>query len=313
MNGECAKMTQLKEPFGNLLINLESSPIIFDYISNGIVITDQHSTILYTNPTYTKITGYSKEEVLGKNPGILHSGRHGKSFYEDMWKEISKHGFWNGEIWNRRKSGEIYPEFLTISKINQVNTNNVLYIGIFADISFLKKDISKKLHLAFYDPLTELPNRVLYLDRVNKSLEGAKEGGKKTVVVFYMDLDKFKQVNDTYGHCVGDKLLKMVGERLAAITRAGDTIARIGGDEFAAILASNFDKQSVNDFSKRILHEIEKPFLIDGHDINISISIGISFYPDDAEDMEKLLIEADKAMYIAKKTGSKIEFYNTIA
>ncbi|NNM58539.1 MAG: diguanylate cyclase [Legionellales bacterium] len=303
-------MNQEKHMHGSLLINLESEHIVFDYISNGIAITDEHSMILYTNPAFTRITGYTKEEMKGKNPGVLHSGRHEKHFYEEMWDEILKKGFWNGEIWNRRKSGEIYPEFLTISKINQNGANGILYIAIFADISFLKKDISQKLHLAFYDPLTELPNRTLYLDRINKNIETIKNGSEKKFSVFYMDLDKFKQVNDTYGHCVGDKLLKMVGERLASSIRTGDTVARMGGDEFAAIVMLNVDPHSMLSFSRRIIDTIEKPFIIDGHHINISISIGISSYPDDSRNVEALLVSADKAMYIAKKTGTKIEFSN---
>lgn len=308
--GNYSKMTQEKNLKNNLLIDLNSPSTIFNYINNGITVTDDNSTILYTNPAFTKITGYTAEEVKGKNPGMLHSGQHDKHFYEQMWQSIIDHGFWEGEIWNRRKTGEIFPEFLTISKVNQFSSDKPLYIAIFSDISFLKKDIEKKLHLAFYDPLTELPNRALYLDRVNKSVQQTNNSTEKNLAVFYMDLDKFKPVNDAYGHCVGDELLKMVGQRLAAITRAEDTIARIGGDEFAVILTFHGDKKFVSDFSKRIINSIEEPFLIDGNTINISISIGISFYPYDTDNIDTLLINADKAMYVAKKKGSKIEYYN---
>lgn len=302
-------MKDEKKTPNNLFIELESEHVIFDSISNGITITDPHSTILYTNPAFTKITGYSKEEVLGKNPGMLHSGRHKRSFYEAMWEAISTKGFWEGEIWNRRKSGQIFPEYLTISKINQNDENKFYYIAIFSDITYLKKDISKKLHLAFYDPLTELPNRALYLDRINQQIEQGEKDKNKTMAICYMDLDKFKQVNDTYGHCVGDKLLKKVGQRLASRVKSGDTIARIGGDEFAAILTIEGNKEAVNDLSKEIVSDIEAPFLIEGHDIHISISIGITFYPH-TKDVETLLVQADKAMYLAKKSGSKIEFYD---
>ena len=295
----------------NILINLNSDQNIFDYVSNGITITDKHSKIIYINPAFSKITGYTREEIIGKNPGALHSGRHGKPFYDDMWQQITSKGFWNGEIWNRRKSGEIYPEFLTISKIQQDNSNNFFYVGIFADISFLKKDIARKLHLAFYDPLTELPNRASYLDRINKAMERKEANLESTFVIFYMDLDKFKQVNDTYGHCIGDKLLKQVGHRLTSVIRSGDTIARMGGDEFAAILTTDIDKQAATALAKRILNQIETPFLIDNHTLNISISIGIVFYLYDASNnLETLLSHADQAMYKAKKTGTKIEIYN---
>jgi diguanylate cyclase (GGDEF)-like protein/PAS domain S-box-containing protein len=299
-----------KPPQKHILINLENHPIIFDYINNGITITDKNSSILYTNPAFTKITGYSKEEAKGENPGILHSGRHDQHFFKDMWQSIINHGFWEGEIWNRRKSGEIYPEYLTISKVPQGAGDDFIYIAVFSDISFLKKDISKKLHLAFYDPLSELPNRRLFLDRINQHIEKAKNDSEKAFAVFYMDLDKFKHVNDTYGHCIGDQLLKMVGKRLTSIVRAGDTIARVGGDEFTVLLTTLPDKASASHFAKRIRDSIEKPFMIDGLKIDVSISIGISFYPEDASTVEELLTTADKAMYIAKKSGTKIVSYD---
>lgn len=293
----------------HILINLEQEPIIFDYINNGITITDKNSSIIYTNPTFTKITGYSKEEAKGENPGILHSGKHGHDFFKEMWEKIITNGFWEGEIWNRRKSGEIYPEYLTISKIPQGDSDDSLYIAVFSDISYLKKDISQKLHLAFYDPLSELPNRNLFLDRVHQCIENTKNKSDKTIAVFYMDLDKFKLVNDTYGHCVGDQLLKVVGLRLARTVKSGDTIARVGGDEFTALLTTVHDEATAFHFAQRILESIEKPFMIDGHTIHISISIGISFFPTDADTVEGLLTSADQAMYIAKKSGPKIVRY----
>lgn len=299
-------MTQENNSKKFIFIDLKQTPIIFDYINNGVTITDMKSTILYTNPAFTRITGYSQEEARGDNPGMLHSGRHDKKFYENMWEQIINQGFWEGEIWNRRKSGEIYPEYLTISTIPQEEGNDFLYIAIFSDISFLKKDIDKNLHLAFFDPLTELPNRSLYLDRIRQSAENTKRTTGKSIAVFYMDIDKFKSVNDTYGHYVGDELLNFVGMRLSSIVRKGDTIARIGGDEFTVILTNIHDKQSASHFAERIIEAIEKPFIIEGHKIEISISIGISFYPDDTDDIDVLLLNADKAMYKAKKTGAKI-------
>jgi diguanylate cyclase (GGDEF)-like protein/PAS domain S-box-containing protein len=293
-----------------ILINLDQAPIIFDYVSNGVTITDQHSSILYTNSAFTRITGYSKEEVKGENPGILHSGRHQKDFYKMMWDHITTEGFWEGEIWNRRKSGEIYPSLLTISKVPQEIMGEFVYIAIFADLSFLKEDIDQKLHLAFYDPLTGLPNRNLYLERFRNTVEAAKNNPRKNLAVFYMDLNKFKEVNDQYGHCVGDILLDMVGKRLSQIVRAGDTIARIGGDEFTAILTDIEDQAVAYRFAQRILESISQPFFIEGHTIEISISIGISFYPHDAKD-DNLLRKADKAMYRAKKSGDRIARYDS--
>ncbi|MBS0271268.1 MAG: diguanylate cyclase [Proteobacteria bacterium] len=291
----------------NFLIDLERDSVLLDAISNGVTITDQNSSIIYTNAAFTKITGYSKEEAKGQNPGILHSGRHNEKFFKSMWKKILTQGHWEGEIWNRRKSGEIYPEFLTISKIQPANSTHIFYIGVFSDISFLKKDLKKNLHLAFYDPLTHLPNRNLYLNRISHLVEN-KRKPEIPLAVFYMDLDKFKQVNDTYGHCVGDKLLAIAGKRLASTVRKGDTIARAGGDEFTAILTNVDNKISATQFAQRILETIEKPFLIDEYTIHISISIGISFYPGDADSIEDLLTNADKAMYKAKKSGTKIAY-----
>jgi diguanylate cyclase (GGDEF)-like protein/PAS domain S-box-containing protein len=305
-------MTEINIQKSTLSIIFSEPATIFDLISNGIIITDENSYIIYTNPAFSKITGYSKTEVNGANPGMLHSGRHEREFYQDMWEKILNQGFWEGEIWNRRKSGQIFPEFLTITRINQPATNKFYYIGVFSDISFLKKDVAKKLHLAFYDPLTELPNRNLYLERVNHIIHGMKDDKQRSIVIFYMDLDHFKQVNDTYGHCTGDKLLKVVGERLAAMTRSGDTIARMGGDEFTAILTTMTDKTSAIGFANRIQKKIEEPYHIDGHLINISISIGISFYPADSKNVDTLLDDADQAMYAAKKIGSTVVCFDTL-
>jgi diguanylate cyclase (GGDEF)-like protein/PAS domain S-box-containing protein len=298
--------------YNEFLIDLNSERNIFNYVNNGILVTDKHSSIIYTNPTFSRITGYSKEEVLGKNPGILHSGQHGQSFYKEMWKNIIDHGFWEGEIWNRRKSCEIYPELLTISKITRNNINDPYYVAVFSDITFLKKDIHKKLHLAFYDPLTQLPNRNLYFDRVSQMLGAVKSDPTRieNITIMYMDLDKFKRVNDTYGHCVGDKLLKMVGKRLASIIRPSDVVARIGGDEFTALLMSVNNQLSVSKLAERIVENIEKPFIIDNHQIQVSISIGVSLFPKDATTVDLLIAKADKAMYKAKISGSRIAYYD---
>lgn len=295
-----------------ILINLEERPLIFDYVNNGVAITDKKSTILYTNPAFTKITGYTSSEAIGGNPGMLHSGKHNKKFYQNMWQSILTHGFWEGEIWNRRKSGEIYPEFLTISTLPHENKDDLLYIAIFSDISFLKEDAVHKYDLAFYDPLTKLPNRRLYMERLHRQIEASKKNKPTEIAVFYMDLDKFKEANDTYGHYAGDQLLKQVGKRLSSIVRKEDTIARLGGDEFTALLKIEGDRGFAEKFAKRILKEVEKPFRVGKHKIEVSISIGISFYPQDSEHADDLLIQADEAMYVAKRTNKGIAFYHTL-
>lgn len=292
-------------------INVSNCIKIFNHMNNGILITNKHSSIFYVNPAFSKITGYSREESIGRNPGMLHSGRHDVQFYKEMWNSIEGNGFWEGEIWNRRKSGEIYAELLTISTITSKSTpENFFYIAAFSDISFLKKGTDRNMHLAFYDPLTELPNRNSYLEQVNRVFSTVMNNPKKMIAVMYMDLNKFKQVNDTYGHCAGDDLLKMVGERLSATTRTTDFIARIGGDEFTAIISGDANRLSVSKFAERIIESIEKPFLIQGHDIQISISIGISFFPKNANTIDELLSKADKAMYQAKKSGVRLVYYD---
>lgn len=286
---------------------------IFEYIENGILITDCDSKIVYANPAFSRICGYSNEELLGRNPGMLHSGRHDKKFYEAMWNSLKEKGYWEGEIWNRRKSGEIFPVYLTISSLIGVDNYECNYIAIISDISYLKKDVYKKLKLAMYDPLTELPNRTLYRDRVSHALKHAKTNPDIKHAILFMDLDKFKQVNDTYGHLVGDTLLKLVAERLSSVMRAGDTIARVGGDEFTAIFNNITNQSDIKQLTHRIVETIEKPFIIDGHKIEVSISIGVCIYPADGHLVDDLLAGADKAMYKAKRDKSKVEFYHAPA
>lgn len=294
----------------HLLIDLHSSRNIFNHIRNGVFVTDHKSKILYVNPAFSEITHYKREEVIHGNPGMLHSGRHGKAFYKKMWDDITQHGFWEGEIWNRKKTGEIFPELLTITKIYpEVNNGDYYYVGIFSDITFLKKDISRKLHLAFHDPLTELPNRNYYMSHLHHLVYSAQhpENQMQPFSLLYMDLDKFKQVNDTYGHLVGDKLLRQVGRRVASRIRKGDIVARIGGDEFSFILNSITDKKSAEMFSDRLIKIIEEPFRIEGHLVSISASVGISLFSEDASSVEELIAKADKAMYKAKKNRTKVE------
>lgn len=291
-----------------LLLKPNEVTNVFEYIQNGVVVTNLQSKVIYANPAFTRISGYSNQEILGQNPGILHSGRHNKAFYESMWAGINNNGYWEGEVWNRRKSGEIFPEYLTISRLASLHDNNAYFIGVFSDISNLKNDISEKMKYTLYDPLTELPNRTLYHDRVIDALTQCKTDHSLIHAIFFMDLDKFKSVNDTYGHLVGDQLLKEVAERLSSVIRTTDTVARVGGDEFTAMLYGIKDKSFADQTAKRMVEVIEKPFFINGKNIKISISIGICLYPSDANNIDELLDRADKAMYVAKKTQHKIHF-----
>lgn len=292
-----------------LSLNPSDPSNVFDRIQNAILITSAKSEIVYVNPACTRLTGYSLEELIGQNPGMFHSGRHDKKFYEKMWTSINENGYWEGEIWNRKKSGEIIPEYLTISTLVGVDNSPGNYIAISSDISYLQKDMEKKMKLAFYDPLTELPNRSLYRDRVNQAINLGQNDVSLKHAILFMDLDKFKQVNDTYGHLVGDELLKLVGERLSSVIRTGDTIARVGGDEFTAVLNGIKDQSDVAKLATRIVDTIEKPFVIDEHKINISISVGVCLFPANGHEVDELLTKADKAMYKAKREKSKIQFY----
>ncbi len=274
---------------------------IFKTVSNGVTITDQHSKILFVNKGFSQVTGYSSEEAIGGNPGMLHSGMHDGSFYKEMWQKITKEGVWEGQIWNRRKSGEVYPEILTITKVKLGDSNDYVFVAIFTDISFLEEDIDKVYNLAFYDPLTKLPNRQLFMDRINKQYESIQRdlsphNSKTEFALLFMDLDKFKAVNDTFGHCAGDKLLQAVADQLSTVIRKGDTLARLGGDEFVILLPKFGDDSFIKTLCGRLVDRCQSIHEIDGNEIDISISIGVAVFTQDARTIEGLLECADKAM-----------------
>ena len=274
---------------------------VFHYADEGIVITDRKASILEVNPAFSRITGYDREEALGKNPRILHSDRHDQAFYETLWGELLEKGHWSGEIWNKRKNGEVYPERLTLSVVKNEEGETLRYIGLFSDITHIKTHQQQLERMAHHDALTGLPNRMLLNDRLDMALAQAKRGGEKLAVCF-MDLDGFKPVNDTFGHKAGDILLVEVAKRLLAISRATDTVARLGGDEFVLIFQDISGEAECGQMLSRIMEVIGQPFHIDGHDIRVSASIGVALYPDDT-DGDSLLRHADQAMYVAKQTG----------
>ena len=259
------------------------------------------------NQAFCDITGYAEEEVIGENPRILKSDHHSENFYLSMWKEILKNGHWNGEIWNRRKDGSIFPEWLSISAIRD-NTGKITdFISLFHDISEKKLKEEQLQFLAFHDPLTKLPNRKLFYDRAKVSIRNARRIGTK-VALLYMDLDDFKNINDSYGHPFGDNFLCMVKDRIESICRDDDTFARYGGDEFVIILNNIHSSQDVINFSTRNINLFENPFNIMNEDVYSSISIGLSIYPDDGDDIVTLEKNADIALYEAKKGGKKRSF-----
>ena len=284
---------------------------VFENALEGISITDAAGNIVAVNQSFTKITGYQESEVLGKNPRVLKSERHGAEFYRELWQSLIKTGSWTGEIWNRRASGETYPEILSISSICDENGEVTNYVAVFHDITDMKLNEELIKYQAYHDALTGLPNRSLALDRLTMALTNAKR--KKTqVAVFYLDLDNFKHVNDSLGHPVGDVLLQQVAERLLSLVREEDTVARLGGDEFQIIGGHITSENEVIDLANRLLRGIASPFQIDTHELSVTLSIGVAIYPQDGAEANTLIKNADIALYQAKLQGkNKFSIFTT--
>ncbi len=275
---------------------------IFETTLEGIIITDAHGKIIDVNQAFTKITGYSREEVLGKNPNVLKSGHQNPSFYESMWQTIIEKGHWSGEVWNRRKDGEVYPEWLTISKIESPTQQTTHYVGISADITLLKKHEKQLEHVAHYDALTGIPNRVLLADRMKQACAQTRREGN-LLAICYLDLDGFKPINDTYGHQAGDQVLIEIAKRISNQLRGGDTVSRLGGDEFVILLLGMDNQQGCIQSLNRLLEKIEKPIWTHGMKYQVTASIGVTLFPHDDCDPDMLLRHADQAMYQSKQDG----------
>ncbi|MDX1592681.1 MAG: diguanylate cyclase [Gammaproteobacteria bacterium] len=290
---------------------LQLASLIIDNALEGIVVTDSDGVIESVNPSFTTITGFTAAEAVGRKPNLLKSGRHEEAFYADMWQEIRDNGSWRGEIWNRRKNGEIYPEWLTITAIRDDEGRITRMIGIFSDITQRKMTEEHLKHLAHHDVLTALPNRTLYLDRLGQQIRLAKREGKELAVLF-IDLDRFKPINDRYGHNVGDGVLKEIADRLADSVRSADTVARIGGDEFTVIVGAMEHPEDAATVAEKIHEEICRPIEVQGVRHQLGASIGVSMFPLDGEDADTLTHKADVAMYSAKASGRDgIRFYDT--
>ncbi len=284
------------------LERLRLAASVFEHALNGVMITDAQRRIVSVNPAFCRITGYRAEEVIGRRPRILSSGKHEASFYDAMWQQIRETGHWQGEIWNRRKDGEIYPEELTIIAVTDEQGEATNYLGIFRDLSEIKRKEAQLIHLAHHDPLTGLPNRSLLNDRFAVALSQAQRSTKK-LAVCYLDLDGFKPINDHFGHPIGDRLLIEIAKRLSAAIRGGDTVARLGGDEFLLLLTSLANVEECESVLERILAAVAEPMEIDGQAHSVTASIGVTLYPDDAADADTLMRHADQALYIAKEAG----------
>lgn len=273
----------------------------------GLMITDAQGVILRINQAFSDTTGYTAEEVVGQTARILKSGRHNEDFYHAMWESITKTGTWQGEIWDRRKNGEIYPKWLSITSVKGDNGVATHYVGAHLDITERKITEEKILQLAFYDPLTHLPNRRLLLDRMQRALILSARSGRKGALLF-IDLDNFKSINDTLGHAMGDLLLQQAAERLASCVRESDTVSRLGGDEFVVMLDGLNEQpieaaKQVELIGGKILVSLRQSYQLNTHIFRTSGSIGATVFSGDARDAEELLKQTDIAMYQAKKDG----------
>ncbi|MDT8406077.1 MAG: EAL domain-containing protein [Methylococcales bacterium] len=281
---------------------LELHSQVFRQSQEAVMITDADRRIISVNEAFTKITGYRAEEVLGKDPRLLKSGQHSAAFYQTMWQQLEESGYWQGEIWNRRKDGRLYPEWLGISVIHDKNGKITEYIAVFSDISDYKNAQQRIEHLAHHDPLTGLPNRLLLRDRFQQTIAHAKRHNGITGLL-YLDLDHFKNINDTMGHPAGDRLLLETAQRLRGCIRSSDTVSRIGGDEFIVLLSHLHSEANLIEIAGKILHALAQPYELEFNQFTVSCSMGISIYPDDGEDFDSLLQKADTALYQAKNRG----------
>ncbi|MGE5505395.1 MAG: EAL domain-containing protein [Actinomycetota bacterium] len=269
---------------------------------DGIMIVGAKGGIEFVNPAFTQLTGYTPEEILGRQPSVLKSGRHDAAFYQAMYQSLETNGFWQGEIWNRRKNGEIFPEWLTINVIIDDHGHVTQYAAIFTDITERKKTEERIKNLAYFDVLTGLPNRRLLTDRLQVAIANAHRHNHQLAIMF-LDLDLFKRINDTLGHGIGDQVLVETGKRLTQCVREGDTVARLGGDEFTILLPELEHVEDAAKLAERVIAQVKQPFMVDDHELYVTTSIGIAVYPEDGTSVETLIKNADTAMYRAKDLG----------
>ena len=283
---------------------------VFESIDEGIMVTDRNQVIVYVNASFCALTGYAVEEVVGQSPQLLSSGFHSDDFYQEMWKTIRTTGSWQGEIRNRRKNGEIYIEELSITQVLGVDGSLTHYVGIFKDITSRKELEAKVRYQAQHDMLTGLPNRILLQERLQEAIQSAEQN-QCQFSILYIDLDRFKKVNDNLGHHAGDKLLTQAAARMRQCLRESDTVARIGGDELVVLLTDISTRSEISAIAGSIRSLFEKPFYIEGHELFVTCSIGISVYPEHSRIAEDLVKQADQALYEAKHAGgNNFRYYN---
>jgi len=282
---------------------LRLAATVFRSTQEGVAITDANGRVLVVNPAFERVTEYTESEVTRRNLSLLASGRHDRDFFQNMWRDITEFGNWQGEIWNRRKGGEIYPGWLTISAVRDEGGKIVNFVGVFTDITRIAHAETQMEHLAHHDALTDLPNRLLLHSRLAHTLERAHRT-ERICAVMFLDLDRFKAVNDQFGHEAGDELLKAAAQRLRLHLRENDTVARLGGDEFVIVLEDLASVEGAELVARAIIERLQQPFhLPGGQDAHIGCSVGISVFPDDGQDGETLIRHADAALYKAKEAG----------
>lgn len=277
--------------------------VLFHNSRMGMMITNSTGDILDVNASFSRITGYSRDEVLGKNPKALKSGHQQMDFYSKMWASLKENGYWEGEIWNRRKNGEIYAEWLTINKIKAISEEAIRYVGVFSDINSTKFQEAKWEHAAHHDNLTGLPNRLLLTDRISQAVLKNKRD-RHNFAVIYIDLDGFKSVNDLYGHAAGDIVLVTLASRMRQCLRECDTLARIGGDEFLALMNELPEKSTCVPVLDRLLEVTQIPVSHNGFDLKVTASLGVRYCSsNELHDCAAIVDQADATMYQAKLTG----------
>ncbi|MGY0196671.1 EAL domain-containing protein [Leptothrix sp. BB-4] len=278
------------------------SAAVFDNSYEGIIVADADGLITQVNPAFTRITGYEAHEVIGRTPGLLSSGRHDASFYQAFWAALEQRGYWHGEIWNRRKNGEVFPVLQSITAVRDAAGQLLHHVSVFSDISRIKAHEAELDRVAHFDPLTGLPNRRLLTDRLEQAVLRAGRSGRLGAVCF-IDLDGFKAVNDALGHAIGDQLLIGIGEHIKGVLRPEDTLSRLGGDEFVLLLTELGSIKETTQILDRVLHAARQPVQAEDHLLSLSASIGVSLYPNDDDDPDTLLRHADQTMYLAKQAG----------
>lgn len=282
---------------------LQLAASVFHNSAEGVLVTDVSGTILSVNPAFTKITGYTADEVMGKKPNLLRSEHHDAAFYSQLWASLAQDGRWIGEVWNQHKSGEAYLQWMTINAVQGSDGKPVRYVSVFHDITELRQKDEHIRHLAFHDALTELPNRTLFQERLERAVSRSKREGTRLSVTF-IDLDGFKDINDALGHDTGDLLLKEVARRISTRMRRGtDTVARLGGDEFVVLMEDLKEAEHCASLAAAMISDIAIPVALGSQTVRVGASMGIAFYPEDGDNAQELMKRADTAMYAAKAAG----------